>query len=449
MLGYRAPVLDAATRRAGMTERDAVGDLQPLMTPLMVTGAAPSAMAYVREQLAGTRFRPVQMGGRGRAAVRGPDKLVPGASLVVPFLIGDVDMAAVGTVTDVLGDRVLGFGHSMMAEGPIELPMATGWVHTPIAMLSSSFKLGSMGKLAGTLVQDQESGIMGIVGRKAPMIPVTVTVTESGQKRTYGYEALHHRRMTPWVIASGLMMSVLADKDLPQEHTLRYRMSVGYENLGRFALSNVSSMRTLFDIRSDLTEPMSMLMDNQFGRARVRRVDVSVSVEPRASVAEMERAELIRSEFKPGETVEVDVRWRPYRADPFVRRYTLTLPADVPDGTYTLSVGSDRSHLMALRTEKPHLFRTESMADMMAAFGRIGSVRADRVYMRLSVGRGGLAVDKTEMPELPSFRRRIFGQAELHAVAGYAEPILAVHPVPFVVSGVKTFTIKVDRRADQ
>lgn len=446
MLGFVSPLLREA--EAPAPRQDRPEGLVPLMTPLMVGTLNASVMDYLKGQLAGTRLCPLQAGAGGKG-VNPPDRFVPGGSLVIPMLIGDVDMAGVGTVTEVVGDRVLGFGHSMMAEGTVELPMATGVVNTPISMLSASFKLASMGKLAGTLVGDEETGVWGISGRVARMIPTRVVVSEGKQRQTYEYQAMHHRQMTPWILGAGMMMSVLANRDLPQEHTLRYRLSAEYDKLGTFAVSNVSSMNWLYDIRSDLTEPMSMLMDSRFGRARLKGVQVDVSIEPKASAATMERVELIRSEVKPGERVEVLVRWRPYRAKPFVRRYAMSLPEDLPDGTYELRLGSGRSHLMAVRSEKPHLFRVESMSDMMAAVRRIGSVRSDRLYMRLRIKRGGVAVGKTEMPELPSFRQRIFDQAELHAVQAYAEPIVVEHQVPFVVSGERQFAVKVDRRADQ
>jgi len=448
MVGFTAPVLQKRSPTRHRTDR--FGDLEPLMTPLMVGGGNRAAMAYLTEQLEGTRLAPVRVGaagqGNGGAA---PDKLVPGGSLVIPYLIGDIDMAGVGTVTEVVGNRILGFGHSMTSEGPVELPMATGRVHTAIPMLSASFKLASVGKLVGTLTGDEETGVCGVVGPVARMIPVKVAVHDPHGTHAYRYQAMHHREMTPWIIGAGLMMSVLAHRDLPEEHTIRHELSVEYEKLGRFAVANVSSMRSLWEVRSDLTEPMSMLMDNQFGRARVTGIETTVTVEAKASAMSMERVELIRSRFKPGETVEVAIRWRPYRAEPFVRRYTMQLPTDLPDGAYELQVGSGRSHLMGMRMEKPHLFRAESMADMMSAVRRIGSVRMDRVYMRLRIKRGGLAIGKTEMPELPSFRRQIFNEAKLRAVASYAEPIVVEHPVPFVVSGEQRFAITVDRRADQ
>jgi hypothetical protein len=422
---------------------------QPLMTPLTVGSSNPAVLAYLREHCEGTGLVPVQGGGAGGTAANAPAGFEPGGSLVIPFLIGDVDMCAVGTVTEVIGNRVLGFGHSMMAEGPIELPMATGWIQSAIVLMPRSFKLGAMGRLVGTLTRDEETGVCGVSDRPARMIPVTVTIHGPDTDRTYHYQALHHRQMTPFVIGSSLLTSVLAHRDLPQEHTITYRLSVGYEKLGRLTVDNLSSMHGLAEVQSDLVEPMSLLMENPFGRARVSDVDMDVTIAAKATSATLERADLPRSRFEPGETIDVAVRWRPYRAQPFVRHYSMALPRDLPDGSYNLTLGSWMSQLAGLRMDKPHLFRVESMADILAATRRVAGLRTDRVYMRLEINRGGVAIDKTELPELPLFRRQIVDEARLHAVQAYAEPLVVEHPVSFVAGGEHRFPIQVSRRADQ
>jgi hypothetical protein len=447
LIGLTSPVPRAAWQARERDEPS--GGLEPLMTPLSVGTWNPDVMAYLRQQLSGTNLWPVRGGGGIGSGISAPDRFEPGASLVIPFLVGDIDMSAVGTVTEVIGNRVLGFGHSMMAEGQIELPMATGWIHTPISLLPSSFKLGATGKLLGTLVRDEETGVWGYSDRPARMIPVSVKVHEPGQERVYHYQAMQHHLMTPWIIGTGLMASLLAHQNLPEEHTLKYRLGVTYERLGRFAVNNFSSMRGLSEVRSDLVEPMSMLMDNAFGRARVGEVQIDVSVEPKASTANIERGDMARSHFKPGESIDVAIRWRPYRAQPFVRHYTMKLPDNLPDGPYQLTVGGWQTQLMGLRTDKPHLFRTESMSDILGAAERIASVRTDRLYMRLEIHRGGLAMGKTELPELPSFRRQILDEAKLRAVQSYSEPLVVEQAVPFAVNGEQRFTIQVSRRADQ
>ena len=47
----------------------------------------------------------------------------------MPLLTGDVDLTAIGTCTEVIGDRVFGFGHPFNNEGPIDLPMGSGQIN--------------------------------------------------------------------------------------------------------------------------------------------------------------------------------------------------------------------------------------------------------------------------------------------------------------------------------
>ena len=62
-------------------------------------------------------------------------KMEPGSALCVPLLTGDVEMTAVGTCTEVLGDRCFGFGHPFNNEGPVALPLGTGRDQLPFIVI--------------------------------------------------------------------------------------------------------------------------------------------------------------------------------------------------------------------------------------------------------------------------------------------------------------------------
>ena len=87
----------------------------------------------------------MQAGGGGAVddAAEPAPKIEPGGVLVVPLLTGDVDFTAIGTVTEVLGDRIYGFGHPFNNEGAIALPMGAGTIKGIIPMLQTSIKLGA------------------------------------------------------------------------------------------------------------------------------------------------------------------------------------------------------------------------------------------------------------------------------------------------------------------
>ena len=93
-------------------------------------------------------------------------------------------MVAIGTCTEVLGDRVFGFGHAFNNEGPVALPMGSGRINGIVANLTTSFKLGSLTQQRGQLTADQTVGVAGRTGKSPPMVPVEVKVSYPGGSRT-------------------------------------------------------------------------------------------------------------------------------------------------------------------------------------------------------------------------------------------------------------------------
>ncbi|MGA2265845.1 MAG: hypothetical protein ABSH10_05380, partial [Phycisphaerae bacterium] len=98
-------------------------DLSPLATPLMIRGLGDSAFQRLRQPLLEAGLMPVKAGGASGRAADGHAAFVPGSAISVALMTGDLDVSAVGTVTDVTGDHLLAMGHSLFAEGDVEIPV--------------------------------------------------------------------------------------------------------------------------------------------------------------------------------------------------------------------------------------------------------------------------------------------------------------------------------------
>ena len=82
-------------------------------------GDVAEVLAEFAPAFRGDGLVPLQGGvGGGGRDVGEPAKLEPGSVLGVPLITGDVEMTPIGTCTEVIGDRVWGFGHSFNNEGP-------------------------------------------------------------------------------------------------------------------------------------------------------------------------------------------------------------------------------------------------------------------------------------------------------------------------------------------
>ncbi len=112
--------------------------------------------------------------------------LEAGSSIFQLFSQGAVWYGSAGTATYVNGDVVVAYGHPAWWTGPCGAAMAGGYVSGIWPSQWAPFKLIAPRDIKGTIVQDRNWGIAGIVGQDPDMIPVTsrVTFPESGRDVT-------------------------------------------------------------------------------------------------------------------------------------------------------------------------------------------------------------------------------------------------------------------------
>ena len=93
-----------------------------------------------------------------------------------------MSVTGAGTVTYNDGKRVLAFGHPFFNLGPVDMPMSKGEVLMTLASTYQPNKMINATEIVGALHQDRHSGIMGVLGAEAPMVPVTMKVRSLDDK---------------------------------------------------------------------------------------------------------------------------------------------------------------------------------------------------------------------------------------------------------------------------
>ena len=135
-----------------------------LPCPMVVSGMPESVTGDLDESLRPLGFMVVSGAGGGRPSDVCDIKPVPGGCLTVPLVTGDITIEVVGTITEVRGDDIYAFGHSFLGYGPVDLPMATGEVHTVVSSVIRSFKVGTSVNVIGALKADESTAVRGKIG---------------------------------------------------------------------------------------------------------------------------------------------------------------------------------------------------------------------------------------------------------------------------------------------
>ncbi len=396
---FRAVLADTS-RGGGLVYR--------LPCPLITSGLPAEAREQLKTFVEPFGFMVVAGGGGGSANLSGGEKpqLVPGACLAVPLVDGDISMGTYGTVTEVINDKVYAFGHWLLGYGQIDLPMATGKVHTVVSNIVSSFKVASTLETVGALRNDEAAGVVGQIGAIPKMIPLTIRVDRFNdtQKRVYNCRLANNRMLTPLYMRVAVAGAALYLGDLPPDHVVEYKVAIGIEGGRSIAFENISSGLGLVELIIDSMSSVVLLMNNPYEEVGIESLDFDISIKPRNIISHIWSAELSDSTVKPGETVEIAVVLESVLAGKKRYQCNLEIPEDLAPGKYELSICGSREYEQFLFKSVPQRFLVNSFSDLVDALNNSLQIKRDKLYFLLTLPPGGVTVEKAELPDLPATR---------------------------------------------
>lgn len=433
--------------RPSILSGESTQQLQPLATPLSTSGLSQRSIDLFGPLFARYGLVLLQTGG-GQAPMDAPKaELAPGSVLAAPIVTGDVELTAIGTTTEVIGDHVVGFGHPFLQEGPIALPMGSGFINAIVPTYLISFKLGALSELRGTLINDQLPGIAGRIGEVPRGIPIEVRVAyEDGSfDQTYRYVCAPHRGFTPLLTGLLMYISVFNQNDLPPDHTLSYDVKMDFAGNRTLRMRNEMVEVHPFALFGQFVMPVLAASHNPFERVMLEGIKAEFRVAGEQRSAQVLSVNLPRTRYRPGETLRAFVTYRPFRGIERVMPIELELPRDLPDGDYRLSVGDQMTFLMEEQMTRPFRFTAENIDDVFAILQDVNEARHAALYLRLIRQTDGVALGRTALQHLPSSRRRVMLDSGRSNVAPFTSSLVKVVPTSRIMSGSAEFTIRIER----
>jgi len=407
--------LNLAGTSTAQTRYSAIG--VPLPCPLITSGLS----AGVCGQL-GTLVEPfglMAVSGVGGGSASASDKpqnagpavksgqnvqLVPGACLVIPLVSGDVTMEVVGTVTEVKDDKIYALGHSFLGYGAIDLPIATGQVHTVVSNVIRSFKFASSIETVGALTTDEATGVCGLVGAKASTIPLTIRVDRYNdlQKRVYNCQLANNKLITPVVLGPAVAGASLMLGDLPPDNTIEYKVTICTEDTEPITFKNVSTDIGLAEMITESVGSVGLLLNNPYKKVGIKSIDFDVRIMPKSINSHIWSVDLSHSTIKADQKLDVTVIVESALTGKKKYQFSLQTPQNLAPGKYDLLVCGGYDYQRFLLQNVPYRFIPENLPTLVEAINNILHIGRDRLYCLLVLPPGGVAVEKAELPDLPA-----------------------------------------------
>ena len=331
-------------------------DWLPQGTALQAGGFTEYGLSYLQEKLAPLGLEAVSAVGVGQGSGKA---LEPGSAVGASILQGDMTLGALGTVTwtDDKGN-VLAFGHPFMQRGKSNIFMTKAWVLGVVPNMQSSYKVGNMGEPIGTFTQDRSSGIGGSQGKLPTTIPLFITVNDTGRSQgaSMRLEVVEDERLAPAIVEAAVVNALSKACDRNGGGTARLRFTITGVDSKKQNLSiqreNMfySSDAILKNVNAELSEAMTILMQNKFEAVQLYGINVEAQLSEQVQVAEIQRVQAAAEKVQAGEKLAIDVTLKPYRGQEFTRTVYFTVPKDHPGGKLALQVrgGSSMAWIMEL-----------------------------------------------------------------------------------------------------
>ena len=292
--------------------------------------------------------------------------LVPGSGLGVALVSGDITIGALGTVTYVDGDGVIGFGHPFISNGDSAFPLTTVSIIDTMKALDASFKLGTIGKTIGVINEDRTAAIGGRIGAPASTIAVDLTVNDLDRKveRTVRANVANEPRLVPNLLLASGFEAIDSGLDRVGAGTVE----VTYQITGDGMPSSLER-KDVFLSTSDialyppwqLADIVAYLEYNEFADPKITHISASVRVTSELHAIRIEELLLDRLVYAPGDTINFKLVMQTFQGDEIVRTGQLTIPSDLmADEIVVRAYGGPRE---IERGESPQTF--SSLSDVI------------------------------------------------------------------------------------
>ncbi len=384
--------------RGGARREIAAGNarLKELATPVSFAGFTAEALEHFGPQWKALGLDPrqgVSGGGDPPEKFGDPSSLEPGSMISVQLLSGDMSAGADGTVTAIDGDRIYAFGHRFLAAGPTELPFARSEVLALLPNLSSSFKISAAREWMGAITEDRNNAVSGILGRRAPMVPLDLRVGSN----VYHMRMVRNRVMTPLIAQMAVFSAI--------DETERAVGAATYAVHGRLDFDG-SSVTIANAYSGDVAvaamaamgvgAPLAYAMSSGFDALTLRRVSVEVTAVDRRNQFQISDLSLPRS-ARPGSEVEIAVGFTGENGVESSKIVHYRIPAGAPRGTiYVTASDAAFANLMELQAAGTAAHSAAQVLDFLKKQKSNTSA-----WLRIWRAEGAYGVDGRDLADAP------------------------------------------------
>lgn len=322
----------------------------------------------------------------------------PGGMASINLLQGDLDLSASGTITYMEHKRLLLFGHPMFNLGAVDLPLWSASVATVVPSYASSFKLAVPVAPIGALRLDRGSGVAGLLGAEARMVPLRIGLNLGGKKSlNYRFEVMDHPYLTPLLVATALAQTLDAQVRGLGVQSLSLQGNIKVTGQQPIEIENVIADLNSQRMSQFVAGMLQAICLNPFERPAFEGISLNIKAEERLDLTGVVGVRVLRGHAKRGQSLPVLVTLQNIQGVRENTTLNIPIPLSAAPGKATLMVGDGLS-LMATDPDE-RAIDMASLGDVVRLLN--GALRNNHAYALLVQQQPGAGLRGSRIEGIP------------------------------------------------
>lgn len=388
-------VLKAALSGQMLDFKALMGDADPQALPMFIAGSAlgPEARSLWSGLPVVFAAGPALSGGREEAS-----PIEPGGMAAITLMQGDLDLAASGTITHVSGKRILLFGHQLFNLGPVDLPLWSATVASTVASYQGSFKLAMPVAPIGALRLDRSSGVAGLLGAEARMIPLRIGLNLGGKRSlNFRFELMDHPVATPALAATAVAQTLDAHTRGLGFQSLSMQGNIKLVGHPPIQMENVIADLNPGRISQYVGGMLQAISLNPFEKPVFEGISLTIKAEDRLDLSGIAGVRLLKARAKRGEVLPVLVTLQNIQGVRETATFNLQVSSSAAKGKAILMVGDGFSLMAADPDER--MIEVANLGDVVRLLN--GALRNNHAYALLVQAQPGAGLRGARIEGIP------------------------------------------------
>jgi hypothetical protein len=330
------------------------------------------------------------------------------------------------------------------------LPFARSEVLTLLPALSASFKISAAREWMGAITQDRSTAVAGELGRRAVMIPVSISVVRRGSnaRQSYQMRMVNDRVLSPFLLQALVFSAIDATEQTMGVSSFAVNGQVEFESgAAPLKLNNMyaGDFNVPMQVSLATAVPLAYVMQSGFEILNPKKVALEIEAFPRKRQMQIDQVWSSRREVRPGESLDLTVVLSGENGAELTRMVSYQVPIGAPTGPLQFTVAD--ANTINLTEYRQMLSALPKSAAQLISF--MNSLRPNtKAYVRVSRAQPAFDVLGETLPDPPPSLALILARTQASlggpSLAGNSKVAeIEISAGEMVVSGSRTIQVEV------